>query len=975
MDVREQDEQSSPLQGAPVSKPKARPDHHMKRVSRACLHCRQRKSKCDLDASGSPGVPPCQRCIRDRRECVLGGSNRGGRRIRKNKIKNFTPDIKGTQEPGVHSASPPNSETIQSASNSYPGPVVFVPSNSPAAAVATTTSVSVDEEDAASIGSVPRNPSDAWQCLTDIAKRGTDGPSPATTDSVRTGTGGYATYSALQNGDVASLQTKTGIKAYRLVQSRSLDSGTVWQLIARYAENFHPYLPLVPRKYFHRAALDAFAENEKHLLTAVITIASKDIIERPEIHEYCSKYMHELISSIAAGADCDVEAVEALLLLAEWEPQGLRPKIERVGRGEEDRAAWMHVGLALRSGYFLGLDRTSFRGDASGDTEAEARRRLAWTSCYISDRLISVRIGRAFWSRGPGPMTGLVSQDFPSLQPVKEGDEDYAQIFQATLDLTQLYGNVHDLLYSGMRTSNQMMLMGDYVKYVDDFRLAILRWKSRWGSLKCSPAMQTTLQLSYEYLRLYTNAFAFQAAISQSLSKQRNDGRSQREHLRATFDNVASMQDARFIIESLDAAKVYLTILVETADPEKHLRFMPLRFYLYGIYAAVFLYKARSFGVMLPAEEMNVRGLVTRTTEVLKRASAGPDDIGARYSRLLELLWRPKATAPASPAGTQQSNDIVMQNTNPISHCMPGQDGYVHFSPANDFSWLDLEAVGDYVSGDPGTLSLEPKYLAYSNSNSTLCNSTMAQLNEIRGRLALITGASGGIGAACARQLAEKGVHLALTYASNLSAITSLREELRTTFPDLRISIHQVDVASAEQIQDMFLQIDKEHGQRPDILVSNAGYGKRVPQVWDITLEEFDYTINVNLRASFILVKGVVEHMRNQRWGRIIFMSSIAASGGGINGCHYAASKGGMTGMMKNLSTRLAEFNISVNDVAPAMIGDTGMIPNAQSIPEVAAGIPIGRLGIPEEVANVVTMLATTGYMTGQSLLLAGGLK
>ena len=73
--------------------------------------------------------------------------------------------------------------------------------------------------------------------------------------------------------------------------------------------------------------------------------------------------------------------------------------------------------------------------------------------------------------------------------------------------------------------------------------------------------------------------------------------------------------------------------------------------------------------------------------------------------------------------------------------------------------------------------------------------------------------------------------------------------------------------------------------------------------------------------------------------------------------------------MMKNLSTRLAEFNISVNDVAPAMIGDTGMIP------EVAAGIPLQRLGTPEETANVVTMLATTGYMTGQSLLLAGGLK
>lgn len=79
--------------------------------------------------------------------------------------------------------------------------------------------------------------------------------------------------------------------------------------------------------------------------------------------------------------------------------------------------------------------------------------------------------------------------------------------------------------------------------------------------------------------------------------------------------------------------------------------------------------------------------------------------------------------------------------------------------------------------------------------------------------------------------------------------------------------------------------------------------------------------------------------------------------------------------MMRNLATRLAEYNISVNDVAPAMIGDTGMIPNAAAVPEVVKGIPLGRLGTPEETANVVLMLVTTGYMTGQSLLLAGGLR
>ncbi|KAL4908300.1 hypothetical protein BDW74DRAFT_166070 [Aspergillus multicolor] len=246
-------------------------------------------------------------------------------------------------------------------------------------------------------------------------------------------------------------------------------------------------------------------------------------------------------------------------------------------------------------------------------------------------------------------------------------------------------------------------------------------------------------------------------------------------------------------------------------------------------------------------------------------------------------------------------------------------------------------------------------------------------VNEIRGRLALITGASGGIGAACAHQLASHGVHLALTYSTNSQAVNELVAELSSRYDgnNLRITTHQVDVGSPDQIETMFQQIDEQHGHRPDILISNAGYGKRLPNIWDISLEEFDYMLNINLRASFVLVKGVVEHMKSQRWGRIVFMSSIAASGGGINGCHYAASKGGLTGMMKNLSTRLAEYNISVNDVAPAMIGDTGMVPSATAIPGIASNIPLRRLGTPEETANVVAMLVKTGYMTGQSLLLA----
>ena len=185
-------------------------------------------------------------------------------------------------------------------------------------------------------------------------------------------------------------------------------------------------------------------------------------------------------------------------------------------------------------------------------------------------------------------------------------------------------------------------------------------------------------------------------------------------------------------------------------------------------------------------------------------------------------------------------------------------------------------------------------------------------------------------------------------------------------------------MASSEQLQNLFIEIEAQHGHGPDILVSNAGHGKRIPSIVDIGLEEWDYTINVNLRASFILSKLAVPHMQAQKWGRIVFISSIAGYGGGINGCHYAASKAGLIGMAKNLGTRLAGDGITVNDVAPAMIGETGMIPNAKFLegtPGDVKGIPVKRLGTTQECANIVTMLCRTGYCTGQSILLTGGLK
>lgn len=253
--------------------------------------------------------------------------------------------------------------------------------------------------------------------------------------------------------------------------------------------------------------------------------------------------------------------------------------------------------------------------------------------------------------------------------------------------------------------------------------------------------------------------------------------------------------------------------------------------------------------------------------------------------------------------------------------------------------------------------------------------------NRISGRLALITGASGGIGAAIAHDLWAEGCSLALTGFSKFQAVEALAQELlaKRIHDDQKATAYQLDTGDSAALERLFQDIKKNHGQDgPDILVSNAGYGKRLPGILDVSIEEFDHTININLRASFILTKLSIPHMEAQGWGRIVFVSSIAAIGGGINACHYAASKAGLSGMMRNLAAKHAKSGITVNDVAPAMIGDTGMIPDAKFVegtPGDVRNIPVGRLGTPEECAGIVTMMCKTGYLTGQSVLLSGGLK
>lgn len=504
---------------------------------------------------------------------------------------------------------------------------------------------------------------------------------------------------------------------YAPLDSGQLTVAQVGQLLHRYQQFYHPYYPIAPVQTFNLAKITDTARSQPHLLTAILVISSKDLVDEPHIYDACATYMKLLASNLAAGGDAGIEAVEALLILAEWTPYTQKNQSSSVGRGEEDREVFMHSGLAVRIAYFLGLDRFSFRIMNDGKDKDFDRKRLIWTACFMADRHVSIRVGKAFWARGPGPLTTLNRNDYPSLLPQNPNEEDYASIFQANLELTSLFSNVHDVLYSNPGSSFRSHLSGGYIKFIDDFRSAIYGWKSVWGTLTCSPHLKATLLMSYDYLRLYTNAFAFQATIKRVATKQGNPNvNMQMPSGVFAKNNVATNGDARFIYEGLDAAKAILTTANNFVDPEKMLRFMPLRFYLYLVYAGVFLYRARAAGVIGSDEDRAIKAMIQQTVDRLQRSSVGQKHLGSRYSQLIRLLWEKVGSRSSKsrhhnnstypPISTAAAgNGAAMSPPTPTALSQHGgsTDGAgTGESPAmtermGDFSWTDLMAVGDFA--------------------------------------------------------------------------------------------------------------------------------------------------------------------------------------------------------------------------------------------------------------------------------------
>ena len=239
-------------------------------------------------------------------------------------------------------------------------------------------------------------------------------------------------------------------------------------------------------------------------------------------------------------------------------------------------------------------------------------------------------------------------------------------------------------------------------------------------------------------------------------------------------------------------------------------------------------------------------------------------------------------------------------------------------------------------------------------------------LRKLENRVALVTGASRGIGRSIAVALAGAGAYVAVNYRKEQFAA----EEVCATVHELgsRAIAVQADVSVSAEVDRLVAAVERDLGP-VDILVNNAGISQIKP-FGELTEADWDHLLDVNLKSAFLVTQRVLPGMRERRWGRIINLSSVAAQTGGVVGPHYAASKAGLIGLTHSYAALLAKEGITANAVAPALI-KTDMVtsnPNAST-----ERLPVGFFGDPKEIGRVAVLLAESDFITGQTISVNGG--
>jgi 3-oxoacyl-[acyl-carrier protein] reductase len=249
----------------------------------------------------------------------------------------------------------------------------------------------------------------------------------------------------------------------------------------------------------------------------------------------------------------------------------------------------------------------------------------------------------------------------------------------------------------------------------------------------------------------------------------------------------------------------------------------------------------------------------------------------------------------------------------------------------------------------------------------------MDQTLELKGQIALVTGASRGIGAATVAALAAAGADVAINYQSSREAAQALAASLSGS--GVRLLPVQADVADAGQVSAMVEAVEAELG-RTTILVNNAGI-TRDTLLARMSPEDFDDVIATSLRGAFLLSRAVARGMMKARGGAIINVSSVIGRRGNAGQANYAAAKAGLIGLTKSLARELGPRGVRVNAVAPGYVETdmTAALPEAMK-EQIVGRTPLARLAAPEEIASVIAFLASpaAGYITGAVIPVDGGL-
>jgi 3-oxoacyl-[acyl-carrier protein] reductase len=239
--------------------------------------------------------------------------------------------------------------------------------------------------------------------------------------------------------------------------------------------------------------------------------------------------------------------------------------------------------------------------------------------------------------------------------------------------------------------------------------------------------------------------------------------------------------------------------------------------------------------------------------------------------------------------------------------------------------------------------------------------------DALQGRVALVTGGSGGIGRALVRRMAAAGCDVAVSYSTDAAGASDAVGA--ATQLGVRALALPADLSDPDAVPQLVDEVRRHFGD-VDVLVPNAGTATRA-DLTAIDAELWQRTLAVNLTAPFLLAQHLVPGMAARGFGRVLFTSSVAAFTGGVVGPHYAASKAGLHGLVHWLAATYAGAGVTVNAIAPALVTGTQMFPGAD---EDAARVPIGRFGRTDEVADLAAAMLANGYLTGKIYLLDGGI-